>query len=195
MQRRRKNEWWPGYYLPLREKSRHGYTSRSPFRVNDSYCATVQHSERADRHTVESPIQPFPGEDHIQKYPTIRLNIAGKQKGNIQVVSGVVSTSEYLFGLGWQVRSGNGLLKVVGWTPSACHQYQMGGGGSGERFKKRWREDMSWEGEGIDPMLYKNISFFVWHWLDKPVIQRRLSATWWACVIVVAETVCDGLSD
>ena len=97
-----------------RKKSRHGYTSRSPFRVNDSYCATVQHSERADRHTVESPIQPFPGEDHIQKYPTIRLNIAGKQKGNIQVVSGVVSTSEYLFGLGWQVRSGNGLLKVVG---------------------------------------------------------------------------------
>ena len=115
MQRRRKNEWWRGYYLPLREKSRHGYTSRSPFRVKDSYCATVQHSERADRHTVESPIQPFfTGEDHIQKYPTIRLNIAGKQKGNIQVVSGVVSTSEYLFGLGWQVRSGNGLLKVVG---------------------------------------------------------------------------------
>ena len=61
-----------------------------------------------------------------------------KKSTNIQVViSGVVSTGEYLFGLGWQVRSGNGLLRVVG-TPSGCHQYQMGDGGSGERFKKRW---------------------------------------------------------
>jgi hypothetical protein len=110
--------------------------------------------------TPESLTRPlFTRRDQILQYPTTRLHIAGQRA--VLVMSGGVATGagiSWAGWLGWLLGSGEGLLGFVGMDAGTA----VGVGilsavasirwavGKWEKSKKRWWQDWSRVGEGLD---------------------------------------------
>ncbi|KAF8813850.1 hypothetical protein BYT27DRAFT_7250731 [Phlegmacium glaucopus] len=125
--------------------------------------------------TPESLTQPlFTRRDQILEYPTMRLHIAGQRV--VFVMSGGVATGvgiSWAGWLGWLLGSGEGLLGFVGMDAGTAIGVGMLSAvasirwavGKWEKSKKRWWQDWSRVGEGLDRDLRvrRSMSPFVYH--------------------------------
>lgn len=110
--------------------------------------------------TPESLTQPlFTRRDQILQYPTMRLHVAGQKV--VLIMSGGVASGVgigWAGWLGWLLGSGEGLLGFVGMDAGTAIGVGMLSGvasirwavGKWEKSKKRWWQDWSRVGEGLD---------------------------------------------
>ena len=137
--------------------------------------------------TPENLTQPlFTRRNQILKYPTMRLHIAGQRAA--LVMSGGIATGvsiSWAGWLGWLLGSSEGLLGFVGMDAgtavgvgilSAVASIRWAAG-KWEKSKKRWWQDWSRVGEGLDRDLKvcHLMSPLFLQWLNRPVIERRIS--------------------
>ena len=131
--------------------------------------------------TPESLTQPLSRRrDQILQYPTMRLHIAGQRA--VLMMSGGVATGvgiSWAGWLGWLLGNGEGLLGFVGMDAGTAVGVGMLSAVAGirwavgkwEKSKKRWWQDWSRVGEGLDRDLkvcHIGVSFFVQQSLNNP---------------------------